>query len=56
LSPPDPFSAIYCGIAAYAQFIEQNYEAAIQLAREAIRQRTHLSQGCKLRKPRSCRQ
>jgi TolB-like protein len=39
LSPRDPFSAIYCGIAGYAQFVGQNYEAAIQLAREAIRQR-----------------
>jgi TolB-like protein len=39
LSPRDPFSAIFCGIAAYAQFIGRNYAAAMQLAREAIRQR-----------------
>jgi len=39
LSPRDPFSAIYCGIAAYALFNGRNYAAAIQLSREAIRQR-----------------
>jgi len=40
LSPRDPFSAIYCGIAAYAQFVGRNYEEAMRLAREAIRQRS----------------
>jgi len=40
LSPRDPFSAIYYGIAAYAQFIGRNYDAAMQLAREGIRQRS----------------
>jgi TolB-like protein len=39
LSPRDPFSAIYCGIAGYAQFNGRNYDAAMQLAREAVRQR-----------------
>jgi TolB-like protein len=39
LSPRDPFSAIYCGIAAYAQFVGHNYDEAMRLAREAIRQR-----------------
>ena len=39
LSPRDPFSAIYCGIAAYAQFVGRNYDEAMRLAREAIRQR-----------------
>jgi TolB-like protein/cytochrome c-type biogenesis protein CcmH/NrfG len=39
LSPRDPFSAVYCGIAAYAQFIGRNYEEAMRLSREAIRQR-----------------
>ena len=39
LSPRDPFSAVYYGIAAYAQFIGRNYDEAIRLAREAIRQR-----------------
>jgi tetratricopeptide (TPR) repeat protein len=39
LSPRDPFSAVYNGIAAYAQFIGRDYVKAMQLAREAIRQR-----------------
>jgi tetratricopeptide (TPR) repeat protein len=39
LSPRDPFSAIYLGIAAYAQFVGCDYPEAIRLAREAIRQR-----------------
>jgi TolB-like protein len=40
LSPRDPFSAIYCGIAAYAQFVGHNYEEAMRFSREAIRQRS----------------
>ncbi len=40
LSPRDPSSAIYYGIAAYAQFVGRNYQQAIALAREAIRQRS----------------
>jgi TolB-like protein/cytochrome c-type biogenesis protein CcmH/NrfG len=40
LSPRDPFSAVYYGIVAYAQFIGRNYEEAIKLAREGIRQRS----------------
>jgi TolB-like protein len=39
LSPRDPFSAVYNGIAAYAQFVAGDYGKAMQLAREAIRQR-----------------
>ena len=39
LSPRDPSSALYYGIAAYAQFVGRNYQQAIALAREAIRQR-----------------
>jgi TolB-like protein/tetratricopeptide (TPR) repeat protein len=39
LSPRDPFSAVYYGIAAYAQFLGCNYEAAMRLAREAVRER-----------------
>ena len=39
LSPRDPFSAVYCGIASYAQFVGHNYDDAIKLAREALRQR-----------------
>jgi TolB-like protein len=39
LSPRDPFSAIYCGIAAYAQFLGRNYDEAMRLAGDGIRQR-----------------
>jgi TolB-like protein/cytochrome c-type biogenesis protein CcmH/NrfG len=39
LSPRDPYSAVYSGIAAYAQFLGANYEEAIRLARDALRQR-----------------
>ena len=39
LSPRDPFSALYHGIAAYAQFVGRNYDAAIRLAQESLRQR-----------------
>jgi hypothetical protein len=35
----DPFSAIYHGVAAYAQFTGRNYDEAIALSREAIRER-----------------
>ncbi len=40
LSPRDPFSAVYHGIAAYSQFIGGNYDEAMRLARESIRQRS----------------
>jgi tetratricopeptide (TPR) repeat protein len=39
VSPRDPLAAIYCGIAAYAQFVGRNYDEAMRLAREGIRQR-----------------
>ena len=39
LSPRDPFAAVYTGIASYAQFVGRNYDEAMRLAREAIRQR-----------------
>jgi tetratricopeptide (TPR) repeat protein len=39
-SPRDPFAAIYCGVAAYCQYIGRNYAEAIRLSREALRQRT----------------
>ena len=39
LSPRDPFSGVFCGIAAYAEFVGRNYDEAIRLAREGIRQR-----------------
>jgi tetratricopeptide (TPR) repeat protein len=35
LSPRDPYSALYMGIAAYAQFLGSRYEEAMRLAREA---------------------
>ena len=38
--PRDPFAAIYCGVAAYCQFVGSNYEEAIRLSREALRQRS----------------
>ena len=43
LSPRDPFSAVYYGVAAYAQFVGGNYNEAIALSREAIRQRGDLT-------------
>ena len=43
LSPRDPFSAIYYGVAAYAQFVGKNYAEAISLSREAIRLRGDFS-------------
>ncbi len=39
LSPRDPFSAVYTGIVAYAQYIGRDYAEAMRLAREAIRLR-----------------
>jgi tetratricopeptide (TPR) repeat protein len=39
LSPRDPYSAVYLGIVAYAQFLGGNYEEAMRLSREALRQR-----------------
>ncbi len=39
LSPHDPLSAIYYGIASYVQFVARNYDEAMRLAREGVRQR-----------------
>jgi TolB-like protein/cytochrome c-type biogenesis protein CcmH/NrfG len=39
LSPRDPFLAAYYGVASYAQFVGRNYEEAIKLARQSLRQR-----------------
>jgi tetratricopeptide (TPR) repeat protein len=39
LSPRDPYSAVYMGIVAYAQFLGRHYHEAMRLSREAIRQR-----------------
>jgi TolB-like protein/Tfp pilus assembly protein PilF len=40
LSPRDPSSAIYYGIASYAAYVERDYNEAIRLSREGIRQRS----------------
>ncbi len=40
LSPRDPFSAIYNGMAAYAQFVGHDYAQAMRLARASIRLRS----------------
>jgi TolB-like protein len=39
LSPQDPFSAIYNGVAAFAAYVERDYVEAIHLSREGVRQR-----------------
>jgi TolB-like protein/cytochrome c-type biogenesis protein CcmH/NrfG len=39
LSPRDPLSAMYYGIASYTLFVGKNYDEAMRLAREGIRQR-----------------
>ena len=39
LSPRDPFFAIYNAIAGYAEFVGRNYDEAMRLGREAVRQR-----------------
>ncbi|MCK1425391.1 winged helix-turn-helix domain-containing protein [Bradyrhizobium sp. 180] len=40
LSPRDPLAGIYGGVAAYARFIGRDYEGAVQMARESLRQRS----------------
>jgi TolB-like protein len=40
LSPRDPFSAVYYGIGAYAHFVGRNYDEAIRLSRDGLRQRS----------------
>ncbi|MDE2376229.1 winged helix-turn-helix domain-containing protein [Bradyrhizobium sp.] len=40
LSPRDPYAPVYFGIAAYARFLGGDYEEAIRLAHEALRQRS----------------
>jgi TolB-like protein/Tfp pilus assembly protein PilF len=40
LSPRDPCLGIYFGVTAYAHYIGRNYDEAMRLAREAIRQRS----------------
>jgi TolB-like protein/DNA-binding SARP family transcriptional activator/tetratricopeptide (TPR) repeat protein len=48
LSPRDPFSAICSGVAAYAEFVGRNYEEAMRLAREGIRQRIDFVSGYRI--------
>jgi tetratricopeptide (TPR) repeat protein len=48
LSPRDPFSALYFGILSYAQYCGENYEAALQNAREAVRQRSDFTGGLRV--------
>ena len=48
MSPRDPFSALYYGVASYAQFVGRNYEEAIRLARTAIRLRSDYVGGYRL--------
>jgi TolB-like protein/Tfp pilus assembly protein PilF len=40
LSPRDPVSAIFYGVAAYAAYVERDYAEAIRLSRESIRLRS----------------
>jgi TolB-like protein len=40
MSPRDPLSAFYYGVASYAQFVGRNYDESMRLAREAIRLRS----------------
>lgn len=42
LSPRDPLAAVYRGTASYAQFVGHNYDEAMRLAREGVRQRADL--------------
>jgi tetratricopeptide (TPR) repeat protein len=39
LNPRGPFSAVFCGVSAYSQYVGRNYDEALRLAREAVRQR-----------------
>lgn len=39
LSPRDPLSAVYVGVASSAEYVQRNYKEAMQLAHESIRQR-----------------
>ena len=48
LSPRDPLSALYYGVAAYAQFIGRNYEEAVPLAQAAVRLRGDYVGGLRL--------
>jgi TolB-like protein/Tfp pilus assembly protein PilF len=48
LSPRDPFSSIFSGVIAYAEFVGRNYDEAVRLAREGIRQRVEFAGGYRI--------
>jgi tetratricopeptide (TPR) repeat protein len=48
LSPRDPLSALYYGVAAFTQFVGRHYEEAMQLAQAAIRLRGDYVAGYRL--------
>jgi TolB-like protein len=48
LSPRDPFSSISHSVLAYAEFVGGNYEEAVRLAREGVRQRPDFVAGWRI--------
>ena len=48
LSPRDPFASIFNGVVAYAEFVGRNYEEAVRLAREGVRQRPEFVGGYRI--------
>lgn len=48
LSPRDPFSSIFSSVVAYAEFVGRNYEEALRLAREGLRQRLEFVGGYRI--------
>ena len=48
LSPRDPFGSIFNGVVAYAEFVGRNYEEAVRLAREGVRQRPEFVGGYRI--------
>jgi tetratricopeptide (TPR) repeat protein len=48
LSPRDPLSALYYGVASYAQFVGRNYHESMRLAQTAIRLRSDYVGGHRL--------
>jgi TolB-like protein len=48
LSPRDPLSALYYGVASYAQFVGRNYHESMRLAQAAIRLRSDYVGGHRL--------
>jgi tetratricopeptide (TPR) repeat protein len=45
LSPRDPLSAVYSAMASYAEFAGGNYDEAIRLARDSVRERPDFAAG-----------